>query len=145
MRVLIQRVSSASVEVDGHRVGTIGRGLLLFVGFGRSDSPDILPSAVRKLLSMRVFSDAEGKLNLDVQDIGGSLLVVSQFTLYADCGRGRRPDFTPAAPPDLAESLYNDFLILLRESEIPVQSGIFAADMEVSLVNAGPVTFLLEF
>ena len=145
MRVLVQRVSSARVEIEGRIVGSIGPGLLLFVGFGREDAPGILPAAARKILEMRVFSDDAGKLNLSVKDIRGSLLVVSQFTLYANCARGRRPDFTPAAPPDLAESLYDEFLHILRESDIPLQSGIFAADMQVTLVNDGPVTFLLEF
>lgn len=145
MRVLVQRVSSARVEVEGRSVGAIGVGLLLFVGFGREDSSALLPAAIRKILEMRVFSDSDGILNLDVREVGGSLLVVSQFTLYANCSRGRRPDFTPAAPPQLAEELYDEFVYLLRESPVPVQSGIFAADMQVSLVNAGPVTFLLEF
>lgn len=145
MRVLVQRVSSARVEVEGRSVGAIGEGLLLFVGFGREDHSALLPAAIRKILEMRVFSDSDGKLNLDVQEVGGGLLVVSQFTLYANCSRGRRPDFTPAAPPQLAEELFDEFVYLLRESPVPVQSGIFAADMQVSLVNAGPVTFLLEF
>lgn len=145
MRVLVQRVSSAGVEVDGRVVGSIGSGLLLFAGFGREDCSAILPAAVKKVLSMRVFGDAEGKLNLNVEDVHGSLLVVSQFTLYADCSRGRRPDFTSAAAPPLAETLYGEFVRLLRDSPVPVQTGIFAADMQVSLVNAGPVTFLLEF
>ena len=99
MRVLIQRVSSASVEVENRLVGSIGPGLLLFVGFGHSDSPDLLPQAVRKISEMRVFSDDSGKLNLSLRDIGGQALIVSQFTLYANCSRRRRPDFTPAADP----------------------------------------------
>lgn len=110
MRVLIQRVGSASVEVENRLVGSIGPGLLLFVGFGHSDSPDLLPQAVRKISEMRVFSDDNGKLNLSLRDIGGQALIVSQFTLYANCSRGRRPDFTPAADPAIAEQLYDRFV-----------------------------------
>ncbi|MDD3464450.1 MAG: D-aminoacyl-tRNA deacylase [Candidatus Cloacimonetes bacterium] len=145
MRVLIQRVLSARVEVEGKVCGEIGPGILLFVGFGRDDTESLLPSAVKKIREMRLFSDANGKLNLSVEDTKGSLLAVSQFTLYANCSRGRRPDFTPAAPPDLAERLYDRFVEMLRETGIPVQTGIFAADMKVSLVNDGPVSFILDF
>ncbi len=145
MRVLIQRVLSARVEVEGKVCGEIGPGMLLFVGFGRDDTESLLPSAVKKIREMRLFSDANGKLNLSVEDTKGSLLAVSQFTLYANCSRGRRPDFTPAAPPDLAERLYDRFVEMLREIGIPVQTGIFAADMKVSLVNDGPVSFILDF
>ena len=145
MRVLIQRVGSASVEVENRLVGSIGPGLLLFVGFGHSDSPDLLPQAVRKISEMRVFSDDNGKLNLSLHDIGGQALIVSQFTLYANCSRGRRPDFTPAADPAIAEQLYDRFVSLFRETGIVVQTGIFAADMRVNLINDGPVTFFLEF
>jgi len=118
MRVLIQRVGSASVEVENRLVGSIGPGLLLFVGFGHSDSPDLLPQAVRKISEMRVFSDDNGKLNLSLRDIGGQALIVSQFTLYANCSRGRRPDFTPAADPAIAEQLYDRFVALFRETGI---------------------------
>jgi D-tyrosyl-tRNA(Tyr) deacylase len=145
MRVLIQRVLTARVEVEGKVCGEIGPGMLLFVGFGRDDTESLLPSAVKKIREMRMFSDANGKLNLSVEDTKGSLLAVSQFTLYANCSRGRRPDFTPAAPPDLAERLYDRFVEMLRETGIPVQTGIFAADMKVSLVNDGPVSFILDF
>jgi D-tyrosyl-tRNA(Tyr) deacylase len=145
MRVLIQRVLTARVEVEGKVCGEIGPGMLLFVGFGRDDTESLLPSAVKKIREMRLFSDANGKLNLSVEDTKGSLLAVSQFTLYANCSRGRRPDFTPAAPPDLAERLYDRFVEMLRETGIPVQTGIFAADMKVSLVNDGPVSFILDF
>jgi D-tyrosyl-tRNA(Tyr) deacylase len=133
------------VEVENRLVGSIGPGLLLFVGFGHSDSPDLLPQAVRKISEMRVFSDDNGKLNLSLRDIGGQALIVSQFTLYANCSRGRRPDFTPAADPAIAEQLYDRFVALFRETGITVQTGIFAADMRVNLINDGPVTFFLEF
>ncbi len=145
MRILVQRVSSASVEVEGKTIGSIGTGLLLFVGFGRSDTAEILPAAVRKVIEMRIFSDREGKMNLSLQDIQGSALVVSQFTLYGNCTRGRRPDFTPAADPQTAEELYNSFIQQLTDQGIPTQTGSFAADMKVSLCNDGPVTFHLEF
>ncbi len=145
MRVLVQRVSSTCVEVDGTSVGRIGKGLLLFVGFGRHDLPEIIPAAVQKLLDLRIFSDARGRMNLSLRDVQGSVLVVSQFTLYANCGRGRRPDFTSAAEPGHAKRLYDEFIRLFSESGIPVRSGIFAADMKVSLLNDGPVTLMLEF
>lgn len=145
MRVLIQRVLSARVEVEGKVCGEIGPGMLLFVGFGRDDTESLLPSAVKKIREMRLFSDANGKLNLSVEDTKGSLLAVSQFTLYANCSRGRRPDFTPAAAPELAEKLYDAFVNTLRATGIPVQTGIFGADMKVSLVNDGPVSFILDF
>lgn len=145
MRALVQRVSSASVEVEGKTVGSIGRGLLLFVGFGRQDVPASLPAAVNKLLELRVFSDERGKMNLSLKDVNGGVLIVSQFTLYANCGRGRRPDFTSAAAPPHAERLYDEFVSLFKQSWIEVQTGVFAADMKVSLLNDGPVTLMLEF
>ncbi|MBP7205325.1 MAG: D-tyrosyl-tRNA(Tyr) deacylase [Candidatus Cloacimonetes bacterium] len=145
MRVLVQRVLSARVEVEGEVRAEIGAGLLLFVGFGRSDTELLPPVAARKICAMRLFSDDRGKLNLSIGDTGGSLLVVSQFTLQANCGRGRRPDFTPAAPPELAHKLYDDFVELLKQHGIPVQTGIFGADMKVALVNDGPVSFILDF
>jgi D-tyrosyl-tRNA(Tyr) deacylase len=145
MRILLQRVLSASVEVDGKKVGAIGQGLLLFVAFGKEDRDEVVPAAVRKVKEMRIFSDANGKLNLSLEEIGGQALVVSQFTLYANCTRGRRPDFTPAASPAQAEHLYSLFIHQLRAEGIHTQTGIFAADMKVSLVNDGPVTFHLEF
>lgn len=145
MRVLVQRVLSARVEVGTEVRGEIGPGLLLFVGFGRADTAELLPPAANKIRAMRLFSDDRGKLNLSVEETKGALLVVSQFTLCANCSRGRRPDFTPAAPPELAERLYDSFVELLRETGIPVQTGSFGADMKVSLVNAGPVSFILDF
>ncbi|MGC9361520.1 MAG: D-aminoacyl-tRNA deacylase [Candidatus Syntrophosphaera sp.] len=145
MRALVQRVSSASVEVEGKTVGSIGRGLLLFVGFGRQDVPASLAAAVNKLLELRVFSDERGKMNLSLKDVHGGVLIVSQFTLYANCGRGRRPDFTSAASPPHAERLYDEFVRLFKQSGIEVQTGVFAADMKVSLLNDGPVTLMLEF
>lgn len=145
MRILVQRVSSAAVSVGGRTVGSIRSGLLLFVAFGTGDTAALIPAAVRKVLEMRIFSDSAGKLNLGLQDIAGEALIVSQFTLYANCSRGRRPDFTPAADPALAKDLYDRFAQDFQNTGIPVQTGIFAADMQVALVNDGPVTFLLEF
>lgn len=145
MRLLIQRVLEAKVEVEGKVCGEIGKGYLVFVGFGAQDREELLPQAAKKLVELRAFSDEQGRLNLSLKDVGGSLLVVSQFTLYASLARGRRPDFSPAAPPELAESLYDKFVNTLSQTEIPLQTGIFGADMKVSLVNDGPVTLSMEF
>lgn len=145
MRILIQRVLNAKVEVEGKICGQIGRGYLAFVGFGPQDTEAMLPLAAKKLTELRAFSDEQGRLNLSLRDVGGSLLLVSQFTLYASLARGRRPDFTPAAPPELAESLYDKFVEILSQTDIPLQTGIFGADMKVSLLNDGPVTLSMEF
>jgi len=145
MRLTLQRVKHAQVSVDGQPVGAIQAGLLAFVGFGREDDASVLDPAIKKMLELRIFCDAAGKLNLSLQDIGGSVLAISQFTLYANCGRGRRPDFTQAAAPELARSLFDLFVDKIRQSDIPIQTGIFAADMQVELLNDGPVTINLEF
>ena len=145
MRVIMQRVLRASVSVEGKTVGAIKDGLLLFVGFGREDEEDVLDTAVDKILNLRIFSDENGKLNLSLLDQKYSILAISQFTLYANCTRGRRPDFTHAAHPDKAAHLFELFKAKLREKGVPTESGIFAADMQVDLVNDGPVTISLEF
>lgn len=147
MRLLIQRVAHASVEVEGEIVGAIGRGLLVLVGFHRLDTPAVLPRAVHKLLNLRIFPDTQGKMNRSIQDIGGALLVVSQFTLYGRLEKGFRPSFTEAAPGITALALYEAFLSELRNQAptVPVQTGRFGAMMKVSLLNDGPVTILLEF
>lgn len=145
MRVVLQRVSSASVSVEGKITGSIDSGLLILVGFGKDDHPDILPSAVKKISELRIFNDANGKINRSLLDIGGAVLVVSQFTLYANCTRGRRPDFIDAALPDAANRLYHEFLDAFRSANISTQAGIFGADMQVALVNDGPVTIILDF
>ncbi|HEY1340196.1 MAG TPA: D-aminoacyl-tRNA deacylase [Bryobacteraceae bacterium] len=144
MRLVIQRVSSAEVVVNDGRTGTIGTGLLVLVGIARSDSPADADYLLDKLVNLRIFPDEAGKMNLSVQEAGGALLLVSQFTLYADCRRGRRPSFDRAAPPDEAEALYNYFVETARKGTVRVETGVFQAMMEVHLVNDGPVTILLD-
>jgi D-aminoacyl-tRNA deacylase len=144
MRIVAQRVLSASVIVNGNTVGSILNGLLVFLGVSKDDAEEDADYLLDKLLWLRIFPDDERKMNRNVQDAGGSLLVVSQFTLYGDCRRGRRPSFDSAAPPDRARSLYEYFLAAARRSPVPVQSGEFQAMMEVHLVNDGPVTILID-
>ena len=144
MRALVQRVSSACVRVDGAETGRCGQGLLVLFGAGRGDGPQDVAWLVRKTANLRIFEDEAGKLNLSVKDIGGSLLVVSQFTLYADCRRGNRPGFDQAAPPELANSLYEQYVSGLRAEGLPVETGVFQAHMAVELTNDGPVTIMLE-
>lgn len=146
MKGLIQRVSQASVKVDGRQIASIGPGLLLLLGVERNDTSDEARDLCRKILSYRVFSDERGRMNVNVQDAGGSMLVVPQFTLAADTASGNRPGFSRAAAPDVAETLYKEFLSAAREqwSTDRVAEGEFGADMKVSLVNDGPVTFMLE-
>ncbi|MGT2742858.1 D-aminoacyl-tRNA deacylase [Streptococcus plurextorum] len=143
MKVVIQRVSKASVSIDGEIVGQIGQGLLLLVGIGPDDNRVDLDYAVRKIINMRIFSDASGKMNLSVEDVAGSILSISQFTLFADIKKGNRPAFTGAAKPDLASQMYDAFNQALAQY-VPVAKGEFGADMQVSLVNDGPVTIILD-
>ena len=144
MKALLQRVSSSKVEVEGRVVGQINKGLLVFIGIEKKD--DIISSdkMVKKILSYRVFSDSDDKMNLSVGDINGDLLIISQFTLAADTKNGTRAGFSTAMPPTEAENLYNYFLEKTKSMATVTESGIFGADMKVSLVNDGPVTFLLE-
>jgi len=144
MRLLIQRVSTARVTVSERTVGEIGPGLLVFLGISREDSDAEADYLLDKLLGLRIFRDAEDKMNRNIQDAGGALLIVSQFTLYGDCRRGRRPSFDRAAPPDRARVLYDYFVAAARRSPVPVQCGEFQAMMEVHLVNDGPVTILID-
>ena len=144
MKVLLQRVKNARVEVAGETVGEIQQGLLLLVGIERHDTSEGVSRMADKLLAYRVFADTAGKMNLSVRDIGGGVLAVSQFTLAADTQKGLRPSFSCAAPPEQAVDLFDRLVRNLRERHTPVACGVFAADMQVHLVNDGPVTFLLE-
>jgi D-aminoacyl-tRNA deacylase len=144
MRLLLQRVSQASVTVDGNTVGSIRTGLLILAGMARTDTKSDVDYLSDKVLGLRIFPDSAGKMNLNVVDAGGSLLIVSQFTLYGDCRKGRRPSFDEAAPPERAQSLYNYLVEKLRAGPVPVETGVFQAMMEVHLVNQGPVTILMD-
>jgi D-tyrosyl-tRNA(Tyr) deacylase len=145
VRVLLQRVSRGEVRIDGESVGRIGRGYVVLAAFAPEDDPETLEWMADKLLALRLFPDAEGKMNLALDDVGGALLVVSQFTLYGDARKGRRPSFIGAAPPDRAIPLYQRFLALLEErAPGRVASGEFGAMMDVELVNDGPVTLILD-
>lgn len=144
MKVVAQRVSRARVRVGGETVGEIGPGLLLLVGVGREDGERDAVWMADKVAGLRVFEDAEGKMNLSAMDTGGSILSVSQFTLYGDCRKGRRPSFADAAPPDTARALYKKFNDLLRARGLKVETGVFGAMMEVELVNDGPVTLIVD-
>lgn len=144
MRVVLQRVSRAEVRIEGKVVGRIGRGLLLLVGFRREDGPDTIEWMADRVRGLRIFPDDAGKMNLSLDEVRGELLVVSQFTLYGDTRKGRRPSFVEAAPPEIAIPLYEAFIEALRSSGCPVATGEFGAMMDVDLVNEGPVTLLLE-
>ena len=144
MRIVIQRVARAAVEVSEVEVGAIARGLLVLVGIDSSDTAADVTAAAGKVAGLRVFADEAGHMNLSVIDVDGSVLVVSQFTLLGDTGKGRRPSFTRAAPPEIAEPLIDQFVELLRAQDLTVETGEFGAMMQVSLINDGPVTILLE-
>ncbi len=143
MIAVVQRVSAAAVTVDGNIVGQIGPGLLVLLGVAQGDGPEDMAYIVRKTAALRIF-EREGKMTDSVQDIGGALLVVSQFTLLGDVRRGNRPDFMRAAAPDIAQAIYNDCVACWRQMGLEVQTGIFGAHMEVSLVNDGPVTITMD-
>jgi D-aminoacyl-tRNA deacylase len=144
MRLVIQRVSEASVTVNEIRTGSIGVGLVVFAGIGKLDTEGDADYLLDKVLGLRVFADENGKMNRNVQEAGGSLLVISQFTLYGDCRKGRRPSFDQAAPPDRALALYNYLVEAARRGPVPVETGVFQASMQVHLVNEGPVTILID-
>ena len=144
MRAVVQRVSRAAVRIDGATVGAIRRGFVVLAGFHASDSEAALIWMADKIVGLRVFADAGDKMNLALADVGGALLVISQFTLYGDVQKGRRPSFVDAAPPALAEPLYERFVAMLRERGAHVETGQFGAMMDVELVNDGPVTLVLE-
>jgi D-tyrosyl-tRNA(Tyr) deacylase len=144
MRAVVQRVREARVEANGTVTGAIGVGLLVLLGVSRGDSNDDADYLAEKIAGLRIFPDEQGRMNRSVVEVGGAILVVSQFTLYGDCRRGRRPSFDEAAPPDEARSLYEYFVERLRASKLKTETGIFQASMLVHLVNDGPVTLLLE-
>lgn len=144
MRAVVQRASRASVTIDGATVGAIGPGLVVFLGIKSSDTVEDAAWLVDKIVNLRIFADQDGKMNLSLADTGGEMLIVSQFTLYGDCRKGRRPGFSTAAPPAIAEPLYDRFIELTKASGIRVATGIFQAAMQVGLVNDGPVTLLVD-
>jgi D-tyrosyl-tRNA(Tyr) deacylase len=144
MRVVVQRVKEAQVQVAGETVGRIGQGMLVFLGVARSDSPNDADYLVKKITELRIFEDAQGKMNLSAQEVQGQFLVVSQFTLYGNCDKGRRPSFDEAADPAKGEELYNYFVAQLKAAKMKVETGRFKAMMEVFLVNDGPVTFVID-
>ena len=144
MRLVVQRVKNASVEVDKKTVGKIDKGYLVLLGVTHTDTKEIADYLVKKLCNLRVFEDENGKMNLNIKQIDGSMLIVSQFTLYGDCTDGNRPSFTNAAKPDFANELYEYFCDKCSENNIHIEKGIFGADMKVSLLNDGPVTIILE-
>ena len=144
MRAVIQRVSRAQVRVEGKAIGEIGAGLLVLLGVRKGDTAAEGASLLDKIVHLRIFEDEQGKMNLSLLDCGGELMIISQFTLYADCRKGRRPSFTDASPPDDAQKLYDYFVSAARTRGIKVATGVFQAVMEVELVNFGPVTILLD-
>ena len=144
MKLVVQRVKNAKVDVDVKTVGSIEKGFLVLLGVTHTDTKETADYLVKKLCKLRVFEDENGKMNLALKDVAGSLLIVSQFTLYANCSEGNRPSFINAAKPDMANELYEYFCKKCKEQDIKVEKGIFGADMKVSLVNDGPVTIILE-
>ncbi len=144
MRAILQRISEARVEIDGETVGEIGHGLLVLLGVSKTDTAEQARWLADKMVSLRIFNDDEGKMNRDVAEVGGAVLIVSQFTLYGDCSKGRRPSFIDAAPPETAIPLYEAFINAVKAHGIPTATGRFGAMMQVSLINDGPVTLILD-
>ncbi|MBI2487698.1 MAG: D-tyrosyl-tRNA(Tyr) deacylase [Deltaproteobacteria bacterium] len=144
MRAVVQRVKEAKVEIDGEVVGKIGAGLLVLVGVGKDDTEKDVEYVTEKVLGLRIFEDDLGKMNLSIKDVGGEILAVSQFTLYGDCRKGRRPSFDGVAPPDVAERLYGLFVEEIRKRGVKVETGRFRTIMDVHIINSGPVTILLD-
>ena len=144
MRFVVQRVTHASVTVDGNVIGKIGQGFMVLIGVSDEDTKEIADKMVKKLLGLRIFEDENGKTNLDIHTVGGSLLLISQFTLYADCKHGNRPSFIKAGKPDMANAMYEYIIAKCREQVETVETGEFGADMKVELLNDGPFTILLD-
>lgn len=144
MRFLVQRVTQASVEVEHQVIGSIGKGFLVFVGISNTDTEEIANKMVKKLIGLRIFEDENGKTNLDIRTVGGELLIISQFTLYADCRKGNRPSFIHAGAPDLADELYRYIIRRCRQEIAKVEEGSFGAEMKVSLLNDGPFSIWLD-
>ncbi len=144
MRLVLQRVKGAEVKVEGQTVGKVGKGLVVFLGVRNGDGEGDAKYLAEKVTKLRVFEDTSGKFNLSIMDVGGEVLVVSQFTLYGDCRKGRRPSFTQASPPEEAIKLYQRFVALLQERGLRVETGVFGSRMLVEIQNQGPVTFVLE-
>lgn len=144
MKLVIQKVTEASVHVEGECIGSINRGFLVFVGIGREDTKEMADQYIKKMVNLRIFADAEGKTNLSLADVGGEVLLISQFTLYANCKKGNRPSFFHAGEPQMAESLYEYMIKKTREQVPVVKTGRFGALMQVSLVNEGPFTIILD-
>lgn len=144
MRAVVQRVLEANVKVKGDIVGEINKGLLVFLGVGEEDDDNDLKYMVEKILGLRIFEDENRKMNLSLMDVGGEILIISQFTLYGDVRRGKRPSFTSSAHPEVAENMYNQFIQRCREKGLKTEKGVFGADMKVGLINDGPVTILID-
>ena len=144
MRIIVQKVAHSNVVIDNKTNGEINKGFMVLVGFTHDDTTAIIDKMVDKMINLRIFEDENGKLNLSLKDVNGSILSISQFTLYADCKKGRRPSFIDAAKPDIAIPLYDYFNQKIKESDIHVETGIFGADMKVTLLNDGPVTIILD-
>lgn len=144
MKILVQRVDEVFIKIDGKIHSASGKGLLLFIGFKNGDSESLFPYFIDKIINLRIFEDSEGKMNLSVKEINGDIAAVSQFTLYADTKKGRRPGFSESASPETAEPLYNSFVNGLKYSGLKVSEGVFGAHMEIGLINNGPATFIIE-
>ena len=144
MKFVIQKVSEASVHVEGECIGRINRGFLVFVGIGKEDTKETADQYIKKMVNLRIFTDAEGKTNLSLADVGGEVLLISQFTLYANCRKGNRPSFVEAGEPQMAQELYEYMIKKIQETVPVVQTGVFGAKMSVSLVNEGPFTIILD-
>ncbi|HQO09955.1 MAG TPA: D-aminoacyl-tRNA deacylase [Clostridiales bacterium] len=144
MKILIQRTDEVKIVIGGKLHSCSGKGLLLFIGIRTGDSAEMIPYFIEKIINLRIFEDSAGKMNMSVKDIGGEIAAVSQFTLYADTSRGRRPGFSESAPPEMSEPLYNEFIVQLKKTGLKIAEGVFGAHMEISLINNGPATFILE-